>query len=352
MSQKVIIPLAAAAMLILALIFTSCGTGTTQQQGLPPRVKVLTSIAVTAPVSIPVTAPCLLSTESEIRLSFKTGGIIGSIDVREGDLVTAGQRLASLDLSEINSMVSQHRLALEKAERDLERTKNLYADNATTLQTVQNVETARYMAEAALEAALFNRDRSVIEAPANGRVLRKLAETGEITASGHPVLLFAPTGGGWVVTAALSDKQVVRIAEGDRAVVTLDAFPQEEFEARVTETSHIASPYTGTFTTKAALTVSDREFRTGMTGRVSIYPSEREHLMTVPINVLTPAGENAAYIYTVHGDGFRKKRVTTGAITGNRVVITGGLPEGTLYITEGRHQLSPGSKIELQTEKE
>lgn len=334
--------------LLLPLIITACGGNNgIPETKMPTRIKVQTAIATTTPIAIPVTAPSILSTETEIRLSFKTGGVISSIEVREGEHVNAGRQLASLDLSEINSVVNQHRLALEKAERDLARATNLYADSVATLETLQNAETARNVARSMLSAAIFNRDRAVIKAPADGKILRKLAEGGEITGAGHPVILFAPTGGGWVVTAALSDKQIVNIAEGDSAVVLLDAFPTEQFTAHITETGRIASPYTGTFTIKAALKTDNTQFRTGMTGKVSIYSSQKENLMTVPLNVLTEAGDGAAYIYTVHGDGFKKTRVTTGAVTGTRVVITGGLPEGTLYITEGRQLLRPGSKIEL-----
>jgi RND family efflux transporter MFP subunit len=244
-------------------------------------------------------------------------------------------------------MVNQYRLALEKTERDLARAKNLYADSVATLEMLQNAQTAHDMAQSMLNASVFNRDKSVITAPADGKVLRKLAERGEITGSGHPVVLFAPTGGEWVISSGLSDKNIVKVAVGDSALVTLDAFPGKSFRGLVVETGTFADPYTGTFTVKTAITDPDERFRTGMTGKVSIDPASAGKLITVPLNVLTDTGNDAAYIYLVTGGSWKKTRIITGEITGDMIVVREGLAEGDIYITEGMKYLTPGCSIQI-----
>src|SRR5882757_9142495 len=57
-------------------------------------------------------------TEDEALLSFKTGGIINNIYVKEGDHVRQGQVLATLDLTEISAQVTQAQLSYEKYQRD------------------------------------------------------------------------------------------------------------------------------------------------------------------------------------------------------------------------------------------
>ena len=61
----------------------------------------------------------VVSSETEARLSFKTGGIIESMTVRDGDQVRQGQLLATLNPTEINAQVEQAKEGLEKAQRDL-----------------------------------------------------------------------------------------------------------------------------------------------------------------------------------------------------------------------------------------
>ena len=69
----------------------------------------------------PVTATGVVALRDEIALSFKIGGVVSQVLVREGESVRAGQLLATLDLREIDAQVSKAQSAATKAERDLAR---------------------------------------------------------------------------------------------------------------------------------------------------------------------------------------------------------------------------------------
>src|SRR5439155_922199 len=90
-------------------------------------------------------------------------------------------------LSEIDAGVTRARSAAEKGDRDVARARRLYADSVATLEQVQNTETARDVAGAELETALFNRRYAVIVAPAAGVILRRSAEPGELVQPGTPI---------------------------------------------------------------------------------------------------------------------------------------------------------------------
>ena len=66
-----------------------------------------------------------IESSSQANLSFKIGGIVSRIYVKEGDAVKRGQLLATLNLTEINAQVQQAAQAAEKANRDYARVKNL-----------------------------------------------------------------------------------------------------------------------------------------------------------------------------------------------------------------------------------
>jgi RND family efflux transporter MFP subunit len=203
------------------------------------------------------------------------------------------------------------------------------------------------MAQTMLNSALFNRDMSVIRAPSAGKVLKKIAEAGEIMAAGHPVALFAPSDGEWVISSSVSDKDIIRIQVGDSATVTLDAFPGTTFNGRVYETGSLTDPYTGTYMVKVAIADADTRFRTGMTGRIRVFPSVHENHITVPLGVLTDTGDEAAYIFLADGNIYRKVRISTGEIIHDRIVVRQGLSPGDLYITQGISYLTPNCTINI-----
>ena len=84
----------------------------------------------------------IITSESEAKPAFKTGGVINRTYVKEGDFVKKGQLLATLIMSEIDAQVRQAEEGFQKAERDLARVKNLYADSVATLEQFQNAGTA------------------------------------------------------------------------------------------------------------------------------------------------------------------------------------------------------------------
>ena len=89
-----------------------------------------------------------ISHKNEMRLSFKTGGLIEQISVEEGDEVKAGQILATLDLEEINAQQQRAASNYKKAADDLQRFSKLYDDALVSLQVKQNAQTANDSAAA------------------------------------------------------------------------------------------------------------------------------------------------------------------------------------------------------------
>ena len=206
-------------------------------------------------VSIPVHTTGTLVASEELKLSFKTGGIVGKIFVREGDRVRKGDILASLDLLEINANAEQAKIAYDKAVRDFIRAENLLKEGATTLEKKQNAETAMNMAKNSLEIARFNLQHSKIEAPDNGIVMKQFVKKNELVSSGYPVFLFGTSGKYWKVKAGLSDRDMIKINPGDSAEVGFDAWPGVKFSAMVDQVGEMSNPYTGTY--EAELIVMD-----------------------------------------------------------------------------------------------
>ena len=107
--------------------------------------------AVDGPAAPSIRTNGVLANKDEFRLSFKVGGVIKRIAVREGERVRKGQRLAEIEQTEINAQVEQARQAHEKAQRDVERGERLYADKVISLEQLQDLRTQTRVTEAALE---------------------------------------------------------------------------------------------------------------------------------------------------------------------------------------------------------
>lgn len=340
----------AAAVAALALLLAACGQG---QQEPPPRpTPVRVAEVERSPLSAGIRAVGTIAPEEEVRLSFKTGGVVAAIDVNSGDRVRAGQRLATLARDEVEAAVTQARAALEKAERDLARGEALYADEVATREQVEDLRTARDVAAAGLRATQFNARFAAITAPGDGVVLHRLAEPGELVGAGQPVLVVGNTGGGWIVRAFLPDRDVVRVEPGAVGEVSLDAFPGRRFEARVTEVSSAADPLTGTYEVKLAIDPQGLRFVQGLVAKLELpVETQAAALPVVPVESLLEADGAHAVVYLVAAAGdrdvARRVEVRLGQWVGTRVEVVEGVAEGDRIVTEGAAYLHDGEAVRV-----
>lgn len=287
----------------------------------------------------------------EIRLSFKTGGIVASVTVDAGERVREGQLLASLAQEEVAAAVAQARALADKAARDLERGRALFADEVATREQLDDLETARDVARANLRAAEFNARFARIEAPADGIVLRKLVEQDELVAAGQPVIVLGDTSGGWIVRATLTDRDIVRVRAGDKASVTLDAYPGLQFDATVAELASAADPLTGTYEMKLAIDPQGRRFVQGLVAKVEMAGDPGAAVTVVPVQAILEADGTAAVVYVVatreEQEVAERVAVRIGRLVGDRVEILEGLAGGERVVTEGAAYLRAGDPVRV-----
>ncbi|MCI0696202.1 efflux RND transporter periplasmic adaptor subunit [candidate division KSB1 bacterium] len=342
----------AATLLLLAAGLLSALAGCSMSNANSNSIEVVavrTARVETANIAPPIRATGILSGKAESKLSFKIGGIIDRIVVSEGQSVRRGQLLTTLKLAEINAQVHQAQNAFDKAGRDLQRVKNLYRDSVATLEQLQDATTGYEVAKSSLEIAEFNRQYASIYAPAAGKILKCFAEANELVSPGTPVLLMRNAQDGWVVKAGLADRDVVRVAIGDTARLTFDAYSDQSFFAAVSEISGTASPMTGTY--EVELKVDPAEgtaFLSGMMAKVEILPARKSLVSLVPIEALIEADGSRGNVYIIASPNVAKKiGVSVAFIHDQHAAIAAGLDGIAEVITDGAAYLTDGDAIKI-----
>lgn len=290
------------------------------------------------------------TTEDETFLSFKTGGIINQVLVKEGDAVHRGQLLATLNLAEVNAQVQQVNANYEKALRDYNRYNNLYRDSVTTLESVQNMKTVLDIARQQLNAVRFNQSYSEIRATADGYVLKKLANPGQMIYAGAPVL---QTNGAhqsaWVLKLGVSDAEWSVIQPGNHVKVETDAVSNQIIDAVVSGKTEGIDPTTGTFTVNVLLKGNNtKSFATGLFGKAVIYPSAKISSWAVPYDALLDGDAGEAYVFVTNDyKTAMKVKVKVKSIDEGTATIIGGLETAKSLIVSGSAYVKDGSAIKI-----
>lgn len=231
----------------------------------------------------------------QVDVATKFTGRVTEVLVKEGDMVEKGQIVAKMDTSQLEASLAQAQaqtaqaeqsiaqskanIAMSKsdlklAERELARGRPLLASNAISESEVDALEARRDAADAAVEAneaALRTQefavkaaqaqvkqiqtqlDDAILHSPTRGRVLYRLAETGEVLQVGGKVLTILDMTDIYM-EIYLPAAAAVRTAIGSDARVVFDVAPEYAAEAKVTFVAPEAQ-----FTPKQVETASERD---------------------------------------------------------------------------------------------
>lgn len=334
---------------VLALLVAACAPSEPPATAAPPRTVRVAAIEK-GPAQPAVAASGLLAPTDEARLAFKLGGIVREIRVQPGDEVQAGQVLATLETAEIDAGVAQAREASEKAQRDLERGRKLFADDVLTQEQLDDLGTAAAVARSQLAAAEFNRRYAEIVAPSAGRVLRRLAEPRELVTAGQPVLQVSRGGGGWSLKLGLPDRDFVRVQLGDPARVHFDAWPTRSFAGRVSQRGGAADPRTGTFPIEIEVDDGDAALAAGLIGRAEIDVGHGgETIDYVPLSALVEgsADDTLLFLYDEARQKVAQHRVAIAFLADERAALRSPLPAGSRVVTDGAPYLHDGDAVRV-----
>jgi multidrug efflux system membrane fusion protein len=339
--------------LAVGLLLAACGKKEqpTQEQSIDESAVAvkLTPVQV-GEYSLPIASSGLIATENESRLSFKIAGIVSKIYVKEGQSVTKGQLLASLDLTEINAQVSQAKNNLDKTKRDLERGQRLLKDSAATIEQLQNLQTAFQVADEAYRIATFNQQYATIRANQSGKVIRKLINEGELVSPGAPALIInAASQNNWLVKIGLPDVDWVRVKIGDRVKVTTDAYPNVIFEGVVSTINEGADAISGLYQAEVKVNPGNKKLASGLFAKVQIIPAEKAKLWIVPIEALVEGAGKQAYVFVANADQktVRKVAVNIAYLEGIQAYLLSGVEEVSEVITAGSAFLTENSTITI-----
>ncbi|WP_212003379.1 efflux RND transporter periplasmic adaptor subunit [Chitinophaga sp. HK235] len=341
-------------LLPLSLLLFSCGSKkpvatTTDTTDVIP-VKVISLEKQGSALSIHASGQ--FTTDDEVNLSFKTNGIINTIQVKEGDAVHSGQVLATLNLTEIDAQVQQSQLALEKAQRDYQRMLNLHNDSVATLEQLQNSKTALDLARQQLNTVQFNRSYSTIRATKDGYVLRKLANPGQFVNAGTSVLqINGARNAHWILRIGVTDKEWAQVKTGDKATVETPSLPGETFPGTVTRKSEGIDAASGTFVIDVQLSGSKpAAIATGMFGRcyISTGGTGGGTAWSIPYAALLDGNGSNGYVFVTNDNKTaRRIPVTIAGMEKDQVLISHGMEQARSLIISGSAYLKDQSSIRI-----
>lgn len=314
------------------------------QPALPP-VPAHVQVVHFEPVPVAIEVTGTVRAQQRAQIAAKLMGAIEEMPVALGQRVRAGDLLVKLAADEVSARVEQVRTQLNTARRDLERERALQAQGASTNETVRNLEDRVTTGEAQVREAETMLGYAILRAPFDGIVTGKLANPGDLTHPGRPLLELDGVGA-FEIHAGVPESLAAKLVVGAQVPVAIPA-TGVSFSGKLAELSSAADAAARSVAVKIAVP-SEAEVRSGQFARVRI-PGPSRPAMWVPDSAVTLFGQMER-VFLVGADGRAVLRlVKTGARRDGRVEIISGLAEGDRVVVAPPHGLQEGQPVETRS---
>ena len=285
----------------------------------------------------------LLAYKSETPLSFGAPGMIETLLVDDGARVRAGQTLATLRRTSVGADPAESEVVRQTAQQTFDRVSRLHAAGAASQADLDN-------ARLALERA---REIVSVVAPANGVILRRDAERGQMVTAGQAILQLGEERTGIIVRAQLSSVDVAQVHVGDVTQVKIPG--RDNRTGKVSQISPKMAANMGSFEVEVRLD-DPRDLKSGEVAEVLIAakPVAGEVERTayiIPAISLIDARSDQGMVYVVDAAGKATRRsIQTEGVTDAGVVVIAGLQPGEAIITRGASMVRDGDTVKFRQE--
>lgn len=283
--------------------------------------------------------------ENIAQVGFAVPGVINNITVQEGQMVTQGQLLATIDATEYANALSIADAGLEQAEDMFKRLSELYQKGSLPEKDYVDIKTKVAQARANKSINAKRIADSRLYAPMSGIVTAKLVERGSTAAPGIPAFTIVKTA---IVYAkvAVPESEVGKLKTGMNATVFVPTLG-DSAKGKI----HIINPQgdasSKSYAVKILLNNNDRKLLPGMIANVSITPGNNEDIISIPATSVIRDADDITYVFVANDQHKAiRKRISVGTITGNQeVVVKEGLRIGDRVVIAGQSRLKDGTAI-------
>ena len=363
------------AVVIVALVIWMCSGGKKEE-----TVEFETAKAERQDIHTTITATGTIEPVTSVTVGTQVSGIVSKLYVDYNSVVKKGQVIAELDKTNLTSELNRAKADLSSAESTLayetanfKRYQTLFDKG---LVSANDYESAKLSYEKARQTAASSRENvqkaqtnlgyATITSPIDGVVLSKAVEEGQtVAASFNTPELFtiAQDLTNMQVVADVDEADIANVKEGARVTFTVDAYPDDIFEGKVTQVRQSATTTNNVVTYEVVISApnSDLKLKPGLTANVKIITQEKANVLAAPVaalrfapleTMLEPEGkivdcDSKTKVWVKNGKDLQAIAVKTGISNGALTEIIEGVGAGKEVITgfsSGMPAMMPGAQ--------
>ncbi|HRI00242.1 MAG TPA: efflux RND transporter periplasmic adaptor subunit [Saprospiraceae bacterium] len=276
-------------------------------------------------------------------------GVVSQIYVKEGDYVTRGKVMASLDVSAMRKGLDELKAGIALATTMYEKQERLWKQNIGSEAQYLQAKNQKEQLELKLQTIQAQLAMGNIVSPINGTVDEIKLKIGEVAAPGFTGIRVVNQSD-LTIKAKLSDLYASQVKKGDQVNLF---FPDlnKEMKSNITFSGQTVNNASRTILVEAGLPKTKDKFLANQIVKLKINDKVLKNVFVLPTNVIQKSIDGEDYVLIAEKrDGSiyaKKKIVKVGVEYNGQTVIESGLTTGDQFISTGYSEIVDGQLIQL-----
>lgn len=295
--------------------------------------------------------------QKETKLSMQATGRVTSIEVKNGQRVTKGQTLVTIDNTQALNRLEGAEATLKHAQDGYDRAKKVHEQGVVSDQKMVEIESKLAQAQAIYATAKQQLDECTLIAPCNGVVNGLDLQFGQTILPGAPICSIIDLSA-FCVKFTVPEAEITHLTRtpaqltGTVEVAAVD----QTYPITITDAAMVANALTHTYEVKANIKGGAELLKPGMVGvvRINHKPSEgtaQNIPIVIPAECILMKPEGAT-VWIAEENKAVRRNITIGGYQADGVRVREGLQAGDQLITEGYQKLYHNCDIEIISEDE
>lgn len=308
-----------------------------------PQYKALMRTYVSTGFFVPV---------NQMALASDISGRIVTTALKDGARILKGQTIVSV-FNETEHIERQQNAidkqlakeTLQKAKADLSKMEIMLQANAITAREVEEQRLAVKSAESKLDNINAIKKSTTITAPFSGTINKSHVQAGSYISPGT-ILADIVDNSSLKLQIQMLDKDVLKLGIGKVIQVIPDLYPDHNVPGRVVYIAAQADANRNFMVEVQIPNNTKNPLKPGMSGRAIINHDHLEHALMIPVKTIIGSLQ-APQVYVLRGDVAVLKKITTGNVEGENVVVLEGLSTTDRIIETGQLNINDGSRVQV-----
>lgn len=292
-----------------------------------------------------------VETKQNIVVTPEVGGIINKIYVKEGQNVSKGQLIASIDDGGLSQQKAQLEIQADLAKTTFERQKRLWDQKIGS--EIQYLQTKSQYEGLQKSIAQINQQlaKNSVRAPFSGVIDDVITEQGNVAAPGQTPLVRLVNLSDMYIKTDIPESYITSITEGKKVEVTFPVLGKT-LESEIRQTGNFINPANRTFDVEIAVPNKDKTIKPNLTARLKINDYTNDNAILIPQSIISENAQGEQYVYVLsdkENDKAKAKQViiTTGKTQGDNIEVLSGLSDSMAIIKEGARSVKDGQTVKI-----